>query len=166
MSKILPFQNELHQVLPVVIGNAEYNNFKALLFRIAEIIELSGIEKRAIQYIVNEVIQEGIRSAKGEGKTTTPLSEQMQMSIQERVRLALRVTIARKLTQQSYRPFSVRLAESQLLQHFCLIDRIDKIQIPSKSTLERYEKMFPEKIIREMNTIFRTQYFSQNSAIF
>ena len=152
-TNILPFQNELQGMLPVVIGNAEYNNFKTLLFRISEIIELSGIEKRAIQYIVNEVIQKGLGSTKGKGKTTFELSEQMQMSIQERVRFAIRVTIARKLTKQSYRPFSVRLAESQLLQHFCLIDRIDKIKVPSKSSLERYEKMFPEKIIREMNTI-------------
>ena len=153
MSKILPFQNELYQVLQIVIGNAEYNNFKALLFRIAEMIELSGIEKRAIEYILNKARKDGLKSAKQEGKTTFELSEQMQMSIQEKVRFALRVTIARKLTQQAFRPFSVRLAESQLLQHFCLIDRIDKIQIPSKSTLERYEKMFPEKIIREMNMI-------------
>ena len=153
MSKILPFQNELQGVLPVVIGNAEYNNFKALLFRISEIIELSGIEKQAIEYIIDEVIQERLRFEKEEDKNITPLSEQLQMSIQEKVRLAIRVTIARKLTRQSYRPFSVRLAESQLLQHFCLIDRIDKIKVPSKSSLERYEKIFPEKIIREMNTI-------------
>ncbi len=153
MTKILPFQNELQGVLPVVIGNAEYNNFKALLFRISEIIELSGIEKKAIQYIIDEATQNDLKTAIQEGKTIIPLSEQMQMSIQERVRLALRVTIARKLTQQSYRPFSVRLAESHLLQHFCLIDHIDKIKVPSKSTLERYEKMLPENIIREMNTI-------------
>ncbi len=153
MSKILPFQNELQGALPVVIGNAEYNNFKALLFRISEIIELSGIEKQAIQYILDDVTQDSLKFEEQKGKITTPLSEQMQMSIQEKVRLAIRVTIARKLTKQSYRPFSVRLAESQLLQHFCLIDRIDKIKVPSKSSLERYEKMFPEKIIREMNTI-------------
>ncbi len=153
MTKILPFQNELQGALPVVIGNIEYNNFKGLLLRVAEIIELSGIEKQAIQYIIDEAIEDGLRSAKKEGKTTFLLSEQMQMSLQEKVRLAIRVTIARKLTRQAYRPFSIRLAESQLLQHFCLIDRIDKINVPSKSSLERYEKMFPENIIREMNTI-------------
>ncbi|MCF6335415.1 MAG: hypothetical protein L3J12_06715 [Spirochaetales bacterium] len=153
MTKILQFQNELQGVLPIVVGNAEYNNFQKLLFRIAEIIEISGVEKQAIQYIIDETIQADLGSAKQDDKTTTPLSEQMQMSIQERVRLAIRVTIARKLTEHAYRPFSVRLAESHLLQHFCLIDRIDKIQVPSKSTLERYEKMLPEKIIREMNTI-------------
>jgi len=153
MSKILPFQNELQGLMPPVIGNAEYNNFKALLFRVAEIIELSGIEKQAIKYFIDKVIQDGLRSAKKEGKTTTSISEQMQMSLQEKVRLAIRVTIARKLTRQAYRPFSVRLAESQLLQQFCRIDRIDKIKVPSKSALERYEKMFPENIIREMNTI-------------
>ena len=153
MTNILPFQNELQGVLPVIIGNAEYNNFKALLFRITEIIELSNIEKNAIQYILDEAVQNGLKAAKQEGKTTFELSQQMQMSIQEKVRLAIRITIARKLTQQAFRPFSVRLAESQLLQHFCLIDHIDKIQIPSKSSIERYEKMLPEKIIREMNTI-------------
>ena len=82
MNKILPFQNELYQVLQVVIGNAEYNNFKALLFRVSEIIELSGIEKQAIKYFIDEVNQEDIKSAKEEDKTTTPLSEQMQMNIQ------------------------------------------------------------------------------------
>ncbi|MDA3939143.1 MAG: hypothetical protein PF693_07525 [Spirochaetia bacterium] len=153
MTKILPFQNELQGVLPVVVGNAEYNKFKTLLFRIAEIIELSDIEKLAIEYILEEAKRDGLKAAKKEGKTTTQISEQMQMSIQERVRLALRVTIARKLTEQSFRSFSVRLAESGLLQQFCMIDRIDKIQVPSKSALERYEKMFPEQIIREMNTI-------------
>ncbi len=153
MSKILPFQNELQGLMPPVIGNVEYNNFKALLFRVAEIIELSGIEKHAIEYIVDEAIKDGLRSVKEEGRTSFELSEQMQMSLQEKVRLAIRVTIARKLTRQAYRPFSVRLAESQLLQYFCGIDRIDKIKVPSKSALERYEKMFPEKIIREMNTI-------------
>ena len=39
MAKILPFQKEFQEVIPVVVGNAEYNNFKALLFRISEIIE-------------------------------------------------------------------------------------------------------------------------------
>ncbi|MCK5673419.1 MAG: hypothetical protein KAH95_08575, partial [Spirochaetales bacterium] len=106
-----------------------------------------------IQYIIDEAIKDGLRSATAEDKTIFELSEQMQISLQEKVRLAIRVTIARKLTRQAYRPFSVRLAESQLLQHFCLIDHIDKINVPSKSTLERYEKMFPEKVIREMNTI-------------
>ncbi len=73
MTKILPFQNELQGALPVVIGNIEYNNFKGLLLRVAEIIELSGIEKQAIQYIIDEAIEDGLRSAKKEGKTTLAL---------------------------------------------------------------------------------------------
>ena len=55
-----------------------------------------------------------------------------------------------KLTLLSYRAFSIRLAESYLLQYFC---QIDKIKVPSKSALERYEKRFDEEIIRELNMI-------------
>lgn len=145
MIKLIPFQNELSQVLPIITGNAEYCDFKALLIRMSEIIELSNIEKSIIENVVLMADQEA--------KSPSGVGDQMQISIQNRARLALRYTIARKLTQESYRKFSIHLADSHLLQHFCLIDRIDKIEIPSKSTLERYEKIIPEEIIREINTM-------------
>ncbi len=115
MGKLIPFQNKLRQVLPIVTGNVDYKIFQELLMRIFEIIELSNIEKRAIEYKV--------------------------------------LIMERKLILLSYRAFSIRLAESYLLQHFSQIDHIDRIKIPSKSVFERYEKMFSEEIIREINTI-------------
>ena len=145
MGKLIPFQNKLRQVLPVVTGNKDYNNFKNLLMRISEIIELSKIENRAIEYVV--------QMAEQELKPVSELSDQMLFSIQQKTTLALRCIVARKLTLLSYRAFSIRLAESYLLQHFCQIDHIDKIKVPSKSSLERYEKMFPEEIIRELSAI-------------
>ena len=145
MSKLIPFQNKLRQVLPVVTGNADYKNFKNLLVRISEIIESSKIENRAIEYVV--------LMAEQELKPASELSDQVLFSIQQKTVQALRCIIARKLTQLSYRAFSIRLAESYLLQHFCQIDYIDKIKVPSKSSLERYEKMFPEDIIRELSAI-------------
>jgi len=143
MGKLIPFQNELRQVLPTVTGNADYSKFKNLLMRISEIIELSKIENRAIEYVVLMTEQE----------LKSELSDQVLFSIQQKTAIALRCIVARKLTLLSYRAFSIRLAESYLLQHFCQIDHIDKIKVPSKSTLERFEKMFPEEIIRELNTI-------------
>ncbi len=145
MSKLIPFQNKLRQVLPVVTGNKDYNNFKDLLMRISEIIESSKIENRAIEYVVLMTEQEL--------KPKSELSEQVVFSKHKNTTLALRCIVARKLTLLSYRAFSIRLAESYLLQHFCQIDHIDKIKVPSKSALERYEKMFPEVIIRELSTI-------------
>jgi hypothetical protein len=145
MSKIIPFQNKLRQVLPVVTGNADYSNFKNLIMRVSDIIELSKIDKQATEY---EILM-----AKKELKPTSKLSDQILFSIQQKTTLAIRCIIARKLTKLPYRAFSIRLAESSLLQHFCQIDHIDIIKVPSKSSLERYEKMFPEEIIRELNTI-------------
>ena len=145
MGKLIPFQNKLRQVLPVVTGNAEYKNFQELLMRISEIIELSKIEKRAIEY---EILM-----AEKELKPASKLSDQMLFSIQQKTTLAIRCIIARKLTLLSYRAFSIRLAESYLLQHFCQIDHIDKIKVPSKSSLERFDKMFPEEVIRELSAI-------------
>jgi len=144
MSKLIPFQNKLRQVLPVVSGNADYNNFKNLLMRISEIIESSKIENRAIEYVL---------MTEQELKPASVLSDHVLFSIQQKTILALRCIIARKLTLLSYRAFSIRLAESYLLQHFCQIDHIDRIKVPSKSSLERYEKMFPEDLIRELSTI-------------
>ena len=118
MGKLIPFQNKLRQVLPVVTGNKDYNNFKNLLMRISEIIELSKIENRAIEYVV--------QMAEQELKPVSELSDQMLFSIQQKTTLALRCIVARKLTLLSYRAFSIRLAESYLLQHFCQIDHIDR----------------------------------------
>lgn len=90
--------------------------------RISEIIELSQIENRAIEYI--------LLMTEEELKPASELSAQMLFSIQQKTVLALRCIIARKLTLLSYRAFSIRLAESYLLQHFCQIDHIDKIKVP------------------------------------
>jgi hypothetical protein len=42
------------------------------------------------------------------------------------------------------------LADSPLLQHFCQIDTLEPIRVPSKSRLERNEKMLPEGVVREL----------------
>ena len=145
MSKVIPFQYRLRQALPVVTGNVDYLNFRNLLMRISEILDSSKIEKRAIEYVVL-MTEQGSKSA-------FKLSDQILFSIQQKTIQALRCIIARKIMVLSYRAFSSRLAESYLLQHFCQIDHIDMIKVPSKSTLERYEKMFPEEIIRELSAI-------------
>jgi hypothetical protein len=42
------------------------------------------------------------------------------------------------------------LAQSDLLQWFCRIDRVDVVRVPSKSTLDRYEKLVPETVVRRI----------------
>jgi len=78
------------------------------------------------------------------------LSEREERWLRKAARQALRCTVARKLLDEPYREFSCRLAESGLLQQFCLLDTLEPIRVPSKSTLERFEKMLPEGLVREL----------------
>lgn len=61
----------------------------------------------------------------------------------------MRCNIARHLTGESYRLFSIRLADSTLFQWFTGISAFGSRKAISKSTLERYEKYFDEKVIGE-----------------
>ena len=51
---------------------------------------------------------------------------------------------------ENFRSFAVRLADSPLLQSFCGMSRLDKIRVPSKSALERYNQWAPEATVREL----------------
>ncbi len=65
-------------------------------------------------------------------------------------REALRCNIARQLLGESSRGFSARLADSPLLQGFCGIARLDVIQVPSKSTVDRHGKLVDEQTVRKV----------------
>jgi len=73
---------------------------------------------------------------------------------------ALRCNIARHLTGESFRSFSVRLADSNLFQWFTRINTFSNRKAISKSTLERYSKYFDnlsfEKCIHAWQSNFLT----------
>jgi hypothetical protein len=52
------------------------------------------------------------------------------------------------LLQESFRGLSCRLADSPLLQWFCQIDRLDRVKVPSKSTLQRHADWLPAEQLR------------------
>jgi hypothetical protein len=61
----------------------------------------------------------------------------------------LRCNIALHLTGESYRQFSIRLADSELFQWFTSISAFGCRKAISKSTLERYEKCFNVELLDE-----------------
>lgn len=138
MIKIIPEQIELRPELPQVIGNTDYQEFEKRLIRIDEILEISGIEREFINRQLGKYQFKKIQKGKG------------QKYLQKMLRLALRCNLARWFTEKEYRVFSIRLADSRLLQWFCGIERIEKIQVPSKSTLERYDKLATAEEMREL----------------
>jgi len=150
MCEIVAFQDEFRQVLPNVTGNVDYEIFRKTLARITELINLSKIDRKVMSEAVRLSEKEYNLSRHSKGKGPNQLTNKEKIRIQKRARRVLRCGIARHLTGDAYRVFSCRLADSALLQNFCLIDRMDQIKVPSKSQLQRDEALFEEGFLRKI----------------
>jgi hypothetical protein len=56
----------------------------------------------------------------------------------------------RTYLKENFRGFAARLADSPLLQRFCLVDELDRVKVPSKSTLQRYAHWTDEKTLHQV----------------
>lgn len=143
-------QLEFRPSLPVVVGNADYLENEARLLRIDELLRLSGVEEEFIHICIVQRETQRRAAAEKEGKRFTAPSARALARYEGMCRQALRCNVARQLTEKEYRKFSLRLAESALLQWFCGIDRLEQIKVPTKSTLERHDKIIPEDQVRTL----------------
>jgi hypothetical protein len=158
-------QLEFRRSLPPVVGNADYLAFEMCLIRIAEFLRLSGLEDVYVEKCVAAWLKEARDAAGEEGRCFHQPSVKAMARYQRICRQALRCNIARQLTEKEYRKFSRRLAEGVLLQWFCLIDRMDKVKVPSKSTLERYDKLLPEPEMRALIDMLNYQAVEESERL-
>jgi hypothetical protein len=138
---IVPFQPELRPVLPTIEGNVDYQEFCWQLERVEEILIQGGIERKFVEMSLNRWLK---------GRKKEPSGKQMG-NFQLHSMRALRCNIARTLLGEDFRGMSCRIADSPLLQGFCLIQRLDVIRVPSKSTVERYSKWMSSEEMEEIN---------------
>jgi len=151
MGQLISLQLAFRQELPEVIGNLDYRIFRDRLERIGEIIELGNLDFKIVQYLIEESEHARRKESGKTGKPENPMSVKEIQLVQKVAREALRCTVARGLTGEAYRVFSAHLADSVLLQKFCYLDNIGgPVKVPSKSTIQRYEQMIPESVIREI----------------
>jgi hypothetical protein len=143
-------QLEFRRALPVVVGNADYRRNEARLLRIDELLELSGAEELYIDKCMVQWMTERRAAAEKKGRPFKEPSEKAMARYARISRQAFRCNIARQLTGKEFRKFGLRLAESALLQWFCRIDRLEQIRVPTKSTLERHDKMLAESELRAL----------------
>ena len=138
---IIPFQPSLRPSLPTVEGNVDYRKFRDELLRIDHIL-ICGPEQQFVAAATEQWIAQS-QSA----------HEQIAASTLERYqthcRQALRCNIVRTYLQESHRDFAAHLADSPLLQRFCLLDQIDIIKVPAKSSLQRYAHWADQKTLQE-----------------
>lgn len=131
--KTIAFQPDLRPELPTVFGAKDYREFRDTLTEMDRILTATGIENRFITAQINEV----------EGS----LSPKRFQSHFRTYRLALRYGILLGLTGESYRELSRRVADSTLFQWFTHTSSVDGVRPVSKSTVERFEKLFSKQEI-------------------
>lgn len=148
--EMVTYQPELSPALPVVVGNFDYHQYRSTLERIDELLRITGIESSFIKYYLAEAERRNHEIAAEDGIVYRAPGTMAVARLQEHAVLALRCNIVRILESNSYRRMSQRLADSPLLQWFCGINRLDVIKVPSKSTIERYDKAVPEAVLREV----------------
>jgi len=148
MATIIPIQPRFRQELPEVIGNVDYQEFRSTLLRMEEIITSSSLDSIVFEHELNRVETAERHYAAERGKSFRRLSHSRKEHIQQFCMRGLRLGIARHLLGESYREFSSHLADSPLLQRFCLIDNWEKIKVPGKSSLQRYDQAMPQDLIR------------------
>ena len=144
--EIVSYQEELSPELPTVVGNVDYQEFRTTLLRIDEILRRSGAERE----LIDERIAAYRQAAEENGREAEAVSAGELAEVARQATQALRCNIARQLLGESARGLSTRLADSPLLHSFCGIARLDVIQVPSKSTIDRYAKLVDEQTVRKV----------------
>lgn len=136
---IIPVQPQLPQVLPTIEGNVDYREFRDQLLFMDQMLVISGLESQLIETDLQRWI----------GRCNN-IGAKAQENRQRHSRRALRCNIGRLLLQHDFRQFATRIADSPVLQYFCGISQVDRIKVPSKSALERYDKWWPESEVRQV----------------
>ncbi len=110
----IPFQHALRLPLPEIpniYGASDYREFREVLKKIDHILTQTPLEKQLIDRALSQWL------ANDQGETIS--SSEKQLAFQYKIlRYALRCNIARHLTGESFRKFSIRLADSHLFQWF------------------------------------------------
>jgi hypothetical protein len=140
-ARLLPVQQPLQPPLPTIEGNVDYQRLRHQLLRIDQLLIQSGLEE--------QFIAASFEDWKARCKFKN-IPGKAQRKIQIHARRALRCNIARTLIMEDFRGFAIRLADSPLFQHFCGLSELDRIQVPSKSTLQRYSVWTDEAAVRSL----------------
>ena len=141
----IPFQLEISPALPAipnVYGASDYREFRSVLIKIDNILIHSGLERQLINQEFNNWLS-------GHDQKDKRCCQKQQAFHRKVLRYALRCNIARHLTGESLRDFSIRLTDSNLFQWFVGISDFELCKASSKSSLDRYNKYFDAAILDE-----------------
>jgi len=134
--KTIAFQTEFRPALPVVFGAKDYREFRETIEEVDHFLTATGIEHRML-----------VTHLKSAAESCPGNHRQKSYKI---LRRALRYSILLALTGLSHRDLSHRVADSALFQWFTHTSEIDGVRPSSKSSIERFEKLFPAEEISNL----------------
>ena len=134
-------QESIRLSLPLVEQNVDYSRMSTLLDTIDEILRTSGTEDRFIQLMLADEV------SRNKGQS---LSNRRHGTVVKHARRSLRCMTAQILSGESFRTFSVHLADSYLLRRFCHYDELGDDRSPSKSTLGRMADLVDESELSQV----------------
>ena len=139
----VPFQPDLRPALPCVFGAKDYRDFRDTLVAMDRILAESGLEDAFVRRHL--------------GACSEKDSERRRIFRAKVARKALRHAILLAVTGLSVRELAMRLPDSPLFAWFTGSVQIDGVRPASKSTIERFEKMFAEddvaQLIHDLNRL-------------
>ena len=148
MKNNIAYQPELIYPGIEIKNHKDYSEYRNLIERIDELVKHSNMDLHFADAYVSKVLKKKMDA--GDEKALTP--KQIKKIIQTAIQ-AYRCTLLGVLLGKSYREQSILIAESPLLQRFCMVACIDnKLKVPTKSTLQRFSQFFDEGFIREQVT--------------
>ena len=133
---MIALQPELRPSFSTVYGPKDYRDFRDLLMEMDRILLTTGVEAN---FVARHISSNPLLS-----KRRTPQAAAIAVT------KALRHSILLGVTCLSHRELAIRVADSELLQWFTGTTRIDGARPVSKSTIERFEKMFPDGEVTEL----------------
>jgi hypothetical protein len=148
ISKQLKFNSP---ILPVV-GNADYNQYRAELNLMDDICQQSGIDEQVAEVILKMKQQRSDTARASKSLSPKLFSNAATIRIQENARILFRAALLRKNLGESLRVFCRNVADSPLRQLFCGINRFVAAEIFSKSRLAEFENDLPADFLRQAHT--------------
>jgi IS5 family transposase len=141
----IAFQSSLVADLPRIQGSKDFTAYRNLIERVDELLRVSNIETEFIRTHVDSVLE--IKRQKLSDPEAVLTEPELQRSAKFASQ-AMRCNLAGVLLSEPLRGLSLRIAESSVLQRFCLVWDLEKIKVPSKSLLCAYRNVFPVEMVQ------------------
>lgn len=141
---IMTYQDKFCPALPVVFAGKDYREYRADLETVDRILKQSGIENEIIFSKIQEEDSKRIENNKD------PFSSKRKQTRFKILLMALRYSLLLGHTGMGKRVLARVVADSILFQWFTGTNGLDGIHPVSKSTLDRFEKLYSEEEIRNI----------------